>query len=114
MQLDDFLAKLNSSHEAIEFNETMAVIEANYIYTPTGFTNDTIINQAGENEGSCKLFAFAQLHNLNEIQTLSCFGSYYRDEVLNNLDGSNHQNIRSFMQTGWRGIKFDGSALIRK
>ena len=114
MQLDDFLSKLISSPNAIEFNETMAVIEANYIFTPTAFLNGAILNQAGENEGSCKLFAFSQLHNLNKMQTLACFGSYYRDAVLKNPEGNSHQNIRNFMQTGWHGIEFEGSALKPK
>ena len=114
MQIENFLSKLNSSPDTIEFNETMAVIDVNYNYTPTIFTNGTISNQAGENEGSCKLFAFAQLHNLNKLQTLACFGSYYRDEVLKNPEGDSHQNIRNFMQTGWHGIKFEGTALTLK
>ena len=114
MQLENFLSKLNSSPDTIEFNETMAVIDVNYSYMPTIFSNGTILNQAGENEGSCKLFAFAQLHNLNKLQTLACFGSYYRDEVLKNPEGDNHQNIRNFMQTGWHGIEFEGTALVLK
>ena len=114
MQIEDFISKLNSSPDTIEFNETMAVIEVNYNYKPTAFTNGAILNQAGENEGSCKLFAFAQLQNLSKMQTLSCFGSYYRDDVLKNPEGNSHQNIRNFMQTGWHGIEFDGNALIKK
>ncbi len=114
MQIENFLSKLNSSPDTIEFNETMAVIDVNYNYTPTIFTNGTILNQAGENEGSCKLFAFAQLHYLNKLQTLACFGTYYRDEVLKNPEGDNHQNIRNFMQTGWHSIEFEGTALRLK
>ena len=45
---------------------------------------------------------------------LACFGSYYFEEVLGNPEGSNHQNIRNFMKTGWNGIKFEGEALSEK
>ena len=72
-----------------------------------------MLNQ-GENSGSCKLFAFARLQGLSEAQTLACFGSYYRDDVLGDPGGSNHQNIRNFMQTGWKGVQFEGEALKPK
>ena len=71
-------------------------------------------NAAGENSGSCKLFAFAQLQNLSEAETLACFGAYYYEEVLENPEGTNHQNIRNFMITGWDGIHFEGEALVLK
>lgn len=111
MQLNTFLVNLQTSPETIEFQDTMAAIDAAYAYTPTTFTNGSLVNQAGENEGSCKLFAFAMLNNLNEEQTLACFGAYYREDVLQNPDSDNHQNIRNFMQTGWAGIAFENTAL---
>jgi len=73
-----------------------------------------LVNQAGTNEGSCKIFAFAQLNQLNQQQTLNLFGDYYRLDVLNNPDGTGHQNIRNFMQFGWDGIRFNGEALTAK
>lgn len=114
MQLKDFLDSLQTSPEAIEFQNTMAVIDTAYSYTPAAFTNGSLVNQAGENEGSCKLFAFAKLNKLDEEKTLACFGAYYRDDVLQNPDSDNHQNIRNFMQTGWAGIAFDGDVLATK
>ena len=114
MQIKAFLAKLNSAPDSIEFHDTMAVIEANYSYSPTAFSNGGLFNQAGENEGSCKIFAFARLHHLNQSQTLSCYGTYYRDEVLNNPEDNNHQNIQNFIKTGWDGIKFDNHVLKLK
>ena len=114
MNIISFLTKLNQTPEANTFSETMAVIEANYDFTPTAFENGLRHNISGENSGSCKLFAFAQLQNLSEAQTLSCFGAYYYEEVLENPEGANHQNIRNFMKTGWDGIAFYGSALILK
>jgi hypothetical protein len=114
MIITAFLEKLNQVPEAITFAETIAVIEANYSFTPTTFSNGDQINNAGENSGSCKLFAFAKLQNLSQSQTLACFGAYYFDEVLGNPEGTNHQNIRNFIKIGWNGIQFQGKALELK
>jgi hypothetical protein len=114
MLVDSFLEKLATRPQAIEFAETMAVIEENYKYTETAFVNGEQVNAAGQNSGSCKLFSFARLHSLNEAETLACFGSYYRDDVLKNPQASDHQNIRQFMIHGWQGIEFSGQALIQK
>jgi HopJ type III effector protein len=114
MTIPAFLEKLNQTPEVITFAETIAVIEANYSFTPTTFSNGDQINNAGENSGSCKLFAFAKLQNLSPTQTLACFGAYYFDEVLGDPEGINHQNIRNFMKTGWDGIQFGGEALVLK
>lgn len=114
MNMNSFLEKLNKSPESINFAETIAVIEENYVFEPTAFENGVLHNAAGENSGSCKLFAFAELQNLSEAATLSCFGAYYYDDVLKNTEGTNHQNIRNFMKTGWEGIAFYGSPLVSK
>lgn len=111
MNLDTFLNKLNSIPDTIEFNDTMAIIEALYDFTETAFTNGEIKNKAGENSGSCKLFTFAKLQGFDQQQTLACFGAYYRHDVLQNLAADNHQNIRHFMKSAWEGIVFDGEAL---
>ena len=114
MIIATFLEKLNTTPEAITFAETIAVIEANYDFTPTAFENGTQHNAAGENSGSCKLFSFSEIQNLSEEATLSCFGAYYYDDVLKNPNGTDHQNIRNFIKTGWEGIGFYGSALVLK
>lgn len=98
----------------VEFEETMAVINDNYRYQPTEFKNgllEPLINPAGKNEGSCKIFAFAGWHDLTVEQTLGLFGDYYRRDVLGNPGGDDHQNIRRFMRDGWSGIVFNGVAL---
>jgi len=109
---------LNSTPEKIEFDQVMQVIEENYNYTPTRFTNgegrDQVTNEAGSNEGSCKIFSFARLNNLDEKQTLACFGNYYREDVLAHPENTDHANIRNFIQSGWAGIRFDGIALTEK
>ena len=114
MELKTFLQRLNASPEKVTFDDTMAVIDALYEFTPISFKNGSFINEPGENNGSCKLFYFARLHGLTEQQTLNCFGDYYRKDVLGKPDGIDHQNIRSFVRTGWGGIEFNGKALKPK
>ena len=110
MQLEEFIAKVKTV-EKLSFQDTIAVIADHYHYTPTRFVNGDVINEAGKNEGSCKLFYFAKLHGLTEEQTLGLFGDYYWQDVLSQPDGSNHANIRSFINYGWAGIAYDGEAL---
>ena len=111
MSVKAFLEKVKESPKQIEFNELMDLIEKHYSFTETAFVNGDLKNEAGENSGSCKLFAFAQLQGLDQAQTLACFGTYYREDVLKDPTGNNHQNIRNFMRTGWDGIGFKGVAL---
>ena len=111
MSLTAFLERLRRTPDQIEFADTLATIEAHYEYTPTAFRNGAVDNAAGQNAGSCKIFAFARLHDLDAAQTLACFGRYYRDDVMKHPDASDHQNIRQFMRTGWSGVAFDGQAL---
>ncbi|MFE3867343.1 HopJ type III effector protein [Flavobacterium sp. LS2P90] len=114
MTIADFLEKLKHTPESIAFTETIAIIEENYDFTPTAFENGLQHNAAGENSGSCKLFSFAEIQNLSEAATLACFGVYYYEDVLKNPNGTDHQNIRNFLKTGWEGIAFYGSALALK
>nr|WP_315151859.1 HopJ type III effector protein [uncultured Flavobacterium sp.] len=114
MTINTFLDKLKKNPTSITFAETIAVIEENYTFTPTEFQNGLQHNAEGENSGSCKLFAFAQLQNLSYAETLACFGAYYFEEVLGDPEGTNHQNIRNFMNTGWDGIQFERQALKLK
>jgi hypothetical protein len=114
MQLDVFLTQLKNTPNTITFADTMAVIEANYNFTPTAFKNAGLKNAVDQNNGSCKIFAFGLLNRLTETQTLNCFGDYYRKDVLGNLHGDDHQNIRNFMKKGWQGITFESPALAAK
>lgn len=114
MLLSEFLEKLTTEAETVEFSNTMAVIEAYYTFTESAFSNGQQHNAAGENSGSCKIFSFSQLNGLSEAQTLACFGSYYRDDVLGFPDATDHQNIRQFIANGWAGIRFSDNALTSK
>ena len=107
----ELIEQLNNTPEQVQFKQVMTVIESLYQYQPTQFTNGAVINTAGENEGSCKIFYFAKLNNLSEQQTLHCFGDYYRVDVLENSQGNDHGNIRNFIKTGWSGISFADVAL---
>ncbi|CAM4158835.1 HopJ type III effector protein [Zobellia nedashkovskayae] len=114
MTLDNFIQKLKTEPETIEFSETMAVIDANYDFTPTAFTNSTSENAEGQNSGSCKLFAFAKEQKLSKDEALACFGSYYYDDVLKDAEGKGHQNIRNFMKSGFDGLSFSQDPLKKK
>lgn len=108
------LEQLEKNPETIVFQEIIEYIDAHYDFTPTGFTNGETTNEAGQNNGSCKIFSFAKKHNLSVEKTLALFGDFYRKDVLENPNGTDHQNIRNFMKTGWEGISFEGEALTEK
>lgn len=114
MNKETFLKQLNDAPGSIAFADAIAMIDAAYEFTPASFTNGTARSEAGQNSGSCKLFAFGMLNQLSEQQMLACFGAYYRDDVLKNPDGTDHQNIRNFMKTGWAGVVFDSMPLRAK
>ena len=97
--------------ETITFSEVISYIDTHYDFTPTRFTNGIVVNEAGQNNGSCKIFSFALLNGLTAEQTLALFGDYYRKDVLENPEGTDHANIRSFMLKGWEGIHFEEDAL---
>ena len=112
--MKQFLQRLIATPESIAFSDIIAVIDANYEFIPTVFRNGELQNEAGQNNGSCKVFSFASLHGLTREQTLHCFGAYYRDDVLKHPEGTDHLNIRNFIKTGWEGIAFQGNALSLK
>ena len=112
MNLTDFLNRVKTAPNQIEFEECIDVIDANYLFTSSAFKNGELNNNKGQNNGSCKIFAFGKLHKLNKTETLACFGKHYRESVLANPEGSDHQNIRNFIKHGWEKISFDEFPLI--
>ncbi len=112
------MAAVAEAHGTPCYVYSRAVIESNYDYVPTRFYNGVrdrqFLNESGTNEGSCKLFAFAKLNDLDEQSTLNCFGDYYTIDVLQHPDGQDHQNIRTFIDCGWGGITFDSPPLTPK
>jgi len=107
----ELLAQLQAG--TAKFSDVLAHIEARYQHTPTAFQNGAQHNAATENQGSAKVFSFAKLQGLDQAQTLSLFAEHYAS-VLANPEGTDHQNIRQFMQNGWDGVKFEGQALAEK
>lgn len=114
MNPTQFIIALKQDPKENEFSRTIQVIEDHYKFTPSAFTNGDVKNNPGENNGSCKIFAFAKLEGLSEYFTLACFGKYYFEDVLENPDANNHLNIRNFMKTGWDGVEFKGNPLEQK
>jgi hypothetical protein len=111
MTLDALLHKLTAAPNNIEFTDTISLIDSLYEFTPTAFKNGELENAAGQNNGSCKLFAFARLQGFSKEQTLACFGAYYRKDVLEHPAGTDHGNIRNFMKYGWDGVVYAGEPL---
>lgn len=114
MKLTALLETVKTTPNTIEFSDVIATIDDNYVFTPTKFINGSTTNLADQNNGSCKIFAFAQLHNLGTSETLALFGDFYRKDVLLHPTKDDHQNIRNFMEFGWEGIEFSGKALVEK
>ncbi|RSD30079.1 HopJ type III effector protein [Vibrio pectenicida] len=112
--MDKFLKRLTTAPNDVMFEQSIQLIDEHFDFHPVNFVNGVTQNQAGKNNGSCKIFAFAQMQGLDESSTLACFGQFYRDDVLNNPNGCDHANIRNFIQHGWAGIHFDGVALTEK
>lgn len=98
----------------VDFKAVMQVIDSSYEFTPTAFINGKTQNEANTNNGSCKLFSYAQLNKLDQQATLNAFGDFYTVDVLQNPNGEDHQNIRNFIEHGWDGIKFENQALKEK
>lgn len=95
------------------FDDVLAQINSQYDYTPTAFNNGALNNKAGENAGSCRVLAFAQLHHLGSLDTLTLFAEHYAAVAANPI-GEDHQNIRQFKKYGWSGVQFKGVALKAK
>jgi len=99
--------------QKLPFKEIIAYIDNNFEYTASSFKNGVLVNAENENQGSAKTFYFAKLNNLSVEDTLKLFAEHYQ-AVLDDKDGSSHQNIRNFMKTGWEGILFENPVLKEK
>ncbi|MGN7824094.1 HopJ type III effector protein [Chitinophaga varians] len=110
-QLTTLIAKLKDN--AIQFKSVIEFIDSQYHHQPTAFKNGDTYNEATQNQGSARVFAFAQLNDLSKEDTLSLFAEHYQS-VLNTPNGDDHQNIRQFMAHGWAGVVFEGQALTSR
>lgn len=109
------VSALLSKIENRQFNfaDVIAFIEQYYSYTPQKFVNGYVHNLAGENAGSCKVFGFAKLHGLNQLDTLKLFAEHYR-AVLATPQGTDHPNIRNFQRFGWQAFLMEHNPLSLK
>lgn len=105
------LASLRAGHA--DFDDTLALVEQHFDVQPASFANGPLYNEAGENAGSCRVFALGQYCNLSEADTLTLFAQHYQ-QVLDDPAGDSHGNIRQFITTGWSGIRFDDQPLRPK
>jgi hypothetical protein len=110
-QLITLIKKLKDN--SVSFKEVIDFIETYYTHQPTAFKNGEAYNEATQNQGSAKVFSFAQLNKLSKEDTLYLFAEHYQS-VLNTPNATDHQNIRQFMAHGWSGIAFEGQALVAK
>ncbi|SEW35136.1 HopJ type III effector protein [Chitinophaga arvensicola] len=110
-QVITLMAKLKDN--SLPFKDVIEFIETYYQHQPTAFKNGDAYNEASQNQGSAKVFSFAQLQRLSAEDTLYLFAEHYQ-AVLNTPTGTDHQNIRQFMLHGWPGIVFEGTALSAK
>ena len=118
MNLPELITLIKSIPENVEFDAVIDTINNSYHYTPSKFINgkdsNIVVNEAGTNEGSCKILAFAKLNDLTKQQTLACFGKYYRDDVVKHPDGSDHGNIRALLEHSLDTVNFDKTVLVLK
>jgi ribosome-associated protein YbcJ (S4-like RNA binding protein) len=110
LNLSEFLDLLNDSSKQVEFDDSIALIDSLYQFTPTAFRNGDAVSASDQNYGSCKILSFGQIQQFDVQQTLRCFGAFYQG-VVDTPVGVDHQNIRQFMLHGWSGVVFEGTAL---
>lgn len=96
-----------------QFESTLSFIDTWYDFTASAFNNGSVANSAEQNQGSCKVFALAQLIELNQQQALQCFGQHYRD-VLATPEVDNHHNLRRLQSEGLTDISFSQFPLKTK
>jgi hypothetical protein len=92
-------------NNTITFKEVLEFIDADITHAARAFKNGEAFNEATQNQGSAKVFTFAQKHNMSAADTLYLFAEHYQ-AVLATPEAVDHQNIRQFMIHGWQGIQF--------
>jgi len=63
-------------------------------------------NKAGENEGACRVLAFAKLHGLSKKEAVALFAQHAAD-VAADPGGTSHRNIRGLMAGGMTSLRFE-------
>ena len=112
-QIQSFIERLRLNADSIAFAEVIDLIDTYYHHTPTAFSNGSLINQAGENQGSAKVLSFARLHGLTNKRPFTVLPSIGVRCVQIPM-AADHQNIRQFMQNGWDGVQLSEACLTIK
>lgn len=99
--------------QELNFKDVLAYIDAHFVYQPSSFQNGTQFNTADENQGSARVLYLGRMSGLSVEDTLKLFAEHYRS-VLADPEGTDHQNIRQFMQQGWAAVRFDREVLRLK
>ena len=73
-QLQTLITTLKQN--SMPFSEVIEFIEKRYNHQPTAFKNGDTYNEATQNQGSAKVFAFAQLNKLSAADTLYLFAEH--------------------------------------
>ncbi|MBF7141888.1 MULTISPECIES: HopJ type III effector protein [Pseudomonas] len=94
------------------FADTLAFVAEHYTYSPQAFTNGPVHNAAGQNEGSCKVLAMAEMEGFSDLEALQAFGEHYR-AVLASPAGNDHSNIRALMAGGMGAVTFEQLPLVK-
>lgn len=110
-QLQTLLASVKANQTP--FSKVIEFIDTHYQHQPTAFKNGETYNEATQNQGSARVFAFAKLNDLSAEDTPHLFAEHYQ-AVLATPDAADHQNIRQFIAHGWDGIVFEGQALLAR
>ena len=111
----ELLALLGKAPDQIQFQLVMDAIDELYDVREVNFSVGDVVSTPGQNMGSAKILSFATYSKLEPAATLQLFGDYYRKDVLEHPDATDHANIRAFMKVGWDGVKFpDGLAVTPK
>ena len=109
------LLRTKESMQQISFQLTMDVVDELFDVNEVAFSVGDVASAAGQNMGSAKIFSFGKMNELEKGTTLQLFGDFYRKDVLENPEGSDHANIRAFIKGGWDAVSFpDGYALTPK
>ena len=106
------LTYIGRAPEEISFQLVMDAVDELYDVYEVDFSVGDVVSAPGQNMGSAKVFSFAIISKLDVETTLQLFGDYYRKDVLENPGGTDHANIRSFMQYGWDGVNFPNGLAI--
>lgn len=95
------------------FSEIIIHIDEKFNHTPTAFINGALRNESDQNQGSAKVLFYAKIKQMSKEDTLKLFAEHY-EAVLNDANGTSHQNIRNFMNSGFDGLVFEGVVLTEK